>query len=400
MGRHSQPREGNGTLTRAATVTATTGALLIGPSLLPVTATADTPNVDWDKVAQCESSQDWDINTGNGYYGGLQFSQSTWVEFGGREFAARADLATEAEQIKVAERVLRGQGIGAWPVCGPKGLTGETRSETQPETRTPTPAPTTTPATPTPSASPSAPSTGTAERLPTGERVGDTYTVRPGDTLSEISFARGLNWVQVAAFNSLQNPHLIYPGDVIKFGTSGSVQIEPQSSDRPSVTATPQGEVTVTPTPTPSATPTRTTAPRTTATVTPRATVTASAAVEARESTGEAIVREAKRYFGSPYRWGGNTRNGIDCSGLTKNVYAQVGISIPRTADTQLKASTRITASQAQLGDLVFYRDNNGRAYHVGIYVGNGRMIDAAKPGTVVTTRSIADLNTVYGRIR
>lgn len=75
-------------------------------------------NTRWDGVAQCESGQDWDINTGNTYYGGLQFSQSTWEEFGGLEFAPRADLATKDEQIIVAERTLAVQGAGAWPTCG------------------------------------------------------------------------------------------------------------------------------------------------------------------------------------------------------------------------------------------------------------------------------------------
>jgi hypothetical protein len=75
-------------------------------------------NTRWDRIAKCESSGNWSINTGNGYYGGLQFAQSTWVGHGGRQFAPRADLATRREQIIVAERVLRTQGIGAWPTCG------------------------------------------------------------------------------------------------------------------------------------------------------------------------------------------------------------------------------------------------------------------------------------------
>jgi septal ring factor EnvC (AmiA/AmiB activator) len=73
---------------------------------------------DWDAVALCESSGNWNINTGNGYYGGLQFSQSTWAAYGGTAYAPRADLATKSQQIAVAERVLAAQGAGAWPVCG------------------------------------------------------------------------------------------------------------------------------------------------------------------------------------------------------------------------------------------------------------------------------------------
>ncbi|WP_448317134.1 transglycosylase family protein [Streptomyces sp. CO7] len=87
---------------------------------LPLVAAGNADAADaatWDRVAACEASGDWDINTGNGYYGGLQFSQSTWEAFGGRAYASRADQATRAEQIAVAEKVLKVQGPGAWPVC-------------------------------------------------------------------------------------------------------------------------------------------------------------------------------------------------------------------------------------------------------------------------------------------
>ncbi|TQN42519.1 transglycosylase-like protein with SLT domain [Blastococcus colisei] len=73
---------------------------------------------DWDAVALCESGGNWSINTGNGYFGGLQFSPTTWLEFGGAAYAPRADLATKSQQIAVAEKVLAVQGPGAWPTCG------------------------------------------------------------------------------------------------------------------------------------------------------------------------------------------------------------------------------------------------------------------------------------------
>jgi nucleoid-associated protein YgaU len=81
----------------------------------------------WDDIAMCESSGDWHIDTGNSFYGGLQFWQPTWVLFGGLKYAARADLATPAQQIAVAEAVLRVQGWSAWPVCSKRlGLSGHT----------------------------------------------------------------------------------------------------------------------------------------------------------------------------------------------------------------------------------------------------------------------------------
>ena len=88
------------------------------------------PQDVWNKVAACESSANWSINTGNGYYGGLQFTQSTWEAYGGGAYAARADLASKDQQIAVAEKVLRGQGAGAWPNCGPNS--GLSRAAAEP----------------------------------------------------------------------------------------------------------------------------------------------------------------------------------------------------------------------------------------------------------------------------
>ncbi|MFH8798334.1 transglycosylase family protein [Streptomyces sp. NPDC017936] len=77
-------------------------------------ATTRPPDVDWDAIARCESSGDWQANTGNGHYGGLQFSQSSWIAAGGLTYAPRADLATKEEQIAVARRLAALQGMSAW----------------------------------------------------------------------------------------------------------------------------------------------------------------------------------------------------------------------------------------------------------------------------------------------
>jgi resuscitation-promoting factor RpfB len=71
----------------------------------------------WDAIAGCEAGGNWAINTGNGYYGGVQFDQGTWERNGGLRFAPRADLATREEQIAIAEVTRQRQGWGAWPVC-------------------------------------------------------------------------------------------------------------------------------------------------------------------------------------------------------------------------------------------------------------------------------------------
>jgi len=124
-------------------LTVAAGGLLVAAGVVaaiaPVAAPA-APTVElaasqmtWDEVAECESGGNWEINTGNGYYGGLQFAQATWDEYRGQEFAPRADLATREEQIAVAERVLDGQGPGAWPTCGKRaGLTGPGEPNAQP----------------------------------------------------------------------------------------------------------------------------------------------------------------------------------------------------------------------------------------------------------------------------
>lgn len=84
-------------------------------------APASSGGANWSAIAACESTGNWSANTGNGFYGGLQFTEQTWLGYGGGQYASSANLATKAQQIAVAERVLAGQGIGAWPVCGAGG---------------------------------------------------------------------------------------------------------------------------------------------------------------------------------------------------------------------------------------------------------------------------------------
>ena len=156
----------------------------------PVTA-ARGPGVNWDAIAHCESGGNWSINTGNGYYGGLQFSRSTWRAYGGGRFAATADQATRAEQILVAERVRDGQGLGAWPHCGRRaGSAGTFRARN---------------------------TTGAKVTRNRGATAsGRFYVVRPGDTLASIAARAGLSggWRTLYTLNRavLSSPHRIYPG--------------------------------------------------------------------------------------------------------------------------------------------------------------------------------------------
>ena len=102
-----------------AAIAATLGATAIVSTVAPAPADAFTRRVGtvWGRVAQCESSRRWHVNTGNGYYGGLQFTRSTWNSFGGKTYARTANHASRLEQIAIAEKVLRVQGWNAWPSC-------------------------------------------------------------------------------------------------------------------------------------------------------------------------------------------------------------------------------------------------------------------------------------------
>ena len=103
-------------LKKSLWVAAAAGALSVAPMTMSATAGADS--VNWDAIAQCESGGNWGINTGNGHYGGLQFKPATWNANGG---AGSPAGASRSEQIRVAENVLRTQGLGAWPKCGQRG---------------------------------------------------------------------------------------------------------------------------------------------------------------------------------------------------------------------------------------------------------------------------------------
>jgi hypothetical protein len=123
-GRHRKPSSSNVSVAKLAV----TGAVLSGGSLALAGQAAAATDGEWDQVARCESGGNWAINTGNGYQGGLQFSQGTWAAHGGGQYAPSAQLATREQQIAVAERVLATQGRGAWPACG-HGLSGPTPRE-------------------------------------------------------------------------------------------------------------------------------------------------------------------------------------------------------------------------------------------------------------------------------
>jgi len=183
----------------AALGTASTMALL-GPASVAQAKSS----VNWDAIAQCESGGNWHINTGNGYYGGLQFSRSTWKANGGGKYAGTADKASRAEQIAIAERVLDSQGIGAWPVCGKKaGSTKQYKASSSSAT------------------SHRKTTTHKAAKKATApasvKATGKAYVVKSGDTLSVIAAKKAVKggWRALYQLNKAViggNPNLILPG--------------------------------------------------------------------------------------------------------------------------------------------------------------------------------------------
>ncbi|WP_326503481.1 transglycosylase family protein [Rothia nasimurium] len=208
---------------RSAAVLAIGGAA--AASLAATPAANAAPLEAWEALAQCESGGNWSINTGNGYYGGLQFSLSSWAAAGGTGNPA---AASKAEQIRVAENLLQMQGWGAWPSCAAKlnlyayGTSGAaaTVAETPAATTTTTVAPQATEVTEV-AAAPAVAEAPAAETAPAAEVVAEaapaanTYTVKAGDTLSEIAYAHGFNgWDEVLAANA----DLIQNADIIEIG--------------------------------------------------------------------------------------------------------------------------------------------------------------------------------------
>ena len=180
---------------------AVAGAVAIGTPIALAGNAEAAPTSVWDKVAQCESGGNWSTNTGNGYYGGLQFSPSTWRAYGG---TGSAHNASRAQQIAVAERVLAAQGWGAWPVCSRKaGATGYAAS---PGKAAPKAAP----------AKPAAPKAAPAAKP--AAPVAGGYTVKPGDTLSSIAAAQKVagGWNTLSSMNGLPNANVIHPGQVLR----------------------------------------------------------------------------------------------------------------------------------------------------------------------------------------
>jgi len=241
----------------------TAAALAIGGAVAATMSMPAANAVDgatWDALAQCESGGNWSINTGNGFYGGLQFTQQSWNGVG---MSGSPATASRAQQIEAGERLLAIQGWGAWPACSAKlGLYGKTgaaptyteptttvaaQSQTQQTYTAPAAqvapaaqaapaaveAPAAAPAAPVAPAAPAveapaAPAAAPAAEAPAApaaapvaapKAAAGTYTVVPGDSLSLIAAKLGVagGYQAIAAANTdiIYNVDLIFPGQVL-----------------------------------------------------------------------------------------------------------------------------------------------------------------------------------------
>ena len=218
----------------------TAAALAIGGAVAATMSMPAANAVDgatWDALAQCESGGNWSINTGNGFYGGLQFTQQSWNGVG---MSGSPVTASRAQQIEAGERLLAIQGWGAWPACSAKlglyGKTGAAPTYTEPTTvavqsqtqRTYTaPAAQAAPAAPAVQAAPAAAEAPAAPAVEAPaapvavapKAAAGTYTVVPGDSLSLIAAKLGVagGYQAIAAANTdiIYNVDLIFPGQVL-----------------------------------------------------------------------------------------------------------------------------------------------------------------------------------------
>ncbi|MER8069880.1 transglycosylase family protein [Streptomyces sp. NPDC094034] len=242
-------------INRASLTVTAGGAGMALPLIAAGTAHAASVDV-WEKVAACESTNNWQINNGNGHFGGLQFTQSTWEAYGGGSYAPRADLATKDQQIAVAEKVLKGQGPGAWPACSVRaGLTrgGDAPDITPDQARDAANAPRTATAKTSGPIQAKSASAAREKASPTSvptQREG--YTVARGDSLSEIAVDESVKggWQRLYEENRRligSDPDLIFPGQKLvlhvlappKGSASARPEAKPAPAEKPKQTAKP-----------------------------------------------------------------------------------------------------------------------------------------------------------------
>ncbi|GAA4326942.1 hypothetical protein GCM10023086_54750 [Streptomyces venetus] len=320
----------------------------------------------WNKVAACESSNNWDINSGNGFYGGLQFTQSTWEAYGGRAYAARADLAGKDQQIAVAEKVLDGQGPGAWPVCSVRA--GLTRGGAEPEIR------------------PAAERTGKHAKKKAKTSIEDVrpqstpqaragsaemYTVVRGDTLSGIAQEREVRggWRGLYAANRSAigaDPDLIVPGQRLALRGEGATKTRPAPERVPSAKPSPQKPSSKKPS-----------TPRTEERAKERSRGESKERAARSTTTRQGVVAPVSASLGTPYRKAG--------SAWSKGYHTGVDFPVPTGTSVRSVAAGSVVSAGwgGSFGYQVVVRHGDGRysqyAHLSAISVRDGQTVSAGQ---------------------
>ncbi|MEN3584241.1 peptidoglycan DD-metalloendopeptidase family protein [Streptomyces sp. ZYX-F-203] len=357
-GRHRryQPNRFN----RASLTVTASGAGMAIP--LVGTGAAHAADTDaWERVAECESGGEWDVDSGNGHYGGPRFTQSTWEAFGGARYAPRADAASRAEQTAVTERVVDGQWPGAWPVCS--GRAGPTRGETGGDARSP--------------ASAEEEAAGGGESPARKTRARDsgpdvrpqttpqsragttrTYTVVAGDTLSGIAGSREVRggWQRLYAANRAivgEDPDRILPGQRLRLDTDAAPGASGPSAEGADRSKTPDRE---------DAGSASRTAPRETS---------------GGASAGASLVSPVEAATGTPYHQAG--------SAWSKGYHTGVDFPVPTGSAVRAVGAGRVVSAgwAGSFGYQVVIRHSDGRysqyAHLSAISVREGQGVEAGR---------------------
>lgn len=323
-----------------------TAAVGTAGMLIVTGASADTP-VNWDSIAACESGGNWATNTGNGFYGGLQWTQATWNANGGTGSPANA---SRTQQIAVANHIIADQGIDQglanWPTCGKHATSAAPAAQvgsTGPKHAAPTQI---------------QPSTNVSPALSVYTGPTTDYVVVQGDSLAQIARAQQVpgGWQQIAAANrdNLPDPDQLQVGQQLKLPVPAE-PVVPLGLPQPVKFSSPDPALKA---------------------------FTAPATVTAQGTSGGVAARAVAAALGKQ----GVMYSAMDCSALVQFAYRAAGVSLPRVAADQATMGRPVSVSELRPGDvLTFYHPIS----HIAIYIGGDKIVESSQPGRPIAVRAM-----------
>lgn len=330
-------------------------------SMLIIPGAQADPGVNWDAVAACESGGNWAINTGNGYMGGLQWTQSTWSANGGSGSPAHA---SREQQIAVANHVIATQGLARglanWPVCGKRA-----GSSTPVAVKAPSkPVVAAAPAAPrhaAPEPTQPQPKTNPLPALPAYTGPTTSYTVAADDTLTQIAETHQIaDWQQIVAANlgALTDPDQIQSGQQLELPAPAESAVVPLGQPQPVKLTVPPVELKAFAAPV----------------VAPTVKVEGTAGGIAARAVAAALGKQGTMY------------SAMDCSALVQYAFRAAGVSLPRVAKDQATMGKPVGVSQLRPGDVLTYYSP---VSHVAIYIGGNKVVESSQPGKPIAVRSM-----------